>query len=219
MKALIVYGSPHGKNSATYRLGSSFANGLNDQGWTIDELMINDADINHCRGCYICWMKTPGICVQKDGMTEIIERHKHIDLLILAAPLYFFSIPGKVKDYWDRNMPLYFTEYQKMSGQAANSWTDDFKFLLISTCGFPQKDAFDGLITSAKKIYGPAYWGEMLVPLASGVSRDSNGTKYPELYDFFYNAGKEYGDQRILSNETLNTLEFLTSAEKMNRSA
>ncbi len=35
MKALILYGSPHGKNSATYRLGSSFAKGLKDQGWAV----------------------------------------------------------------------------------------------------------------------------------------------------------------------------------------
>jgi multimeric flavodoxin WrbA len=104
MKSLMVYGSPHGKNSATFRLGSSFARGLKDEGWAIDELILNDVEIKHCRGCYACWRQTPGVCVQKDGMEDVIRRHKNIDLLVLASPLYFYSVPGKVKDYWDRQL-------------------------------------------------------------------------------------------------------------------
>ncbi len=215
MKALIVYGSPHGKMSATYRLGSSFAKGLKDEGWIIDELVINDVEIKHCLGCYACWLKTPGICVQKDGMEDVIQRHQNMDLLVLATPLYFYSAPGKVKDYWDRNMPLYLSESRKFAGQTDKSWTDSFKFLLISTCGFPQKETFEGLLASARKIYGPAYTNEMLVPMGSAISQDTDGSKYTEFYDFFHKAGKEYGKLRSLSMKTKEALDLMTCVDKM----
>lgn len=215
MKALIVYGSPHGTMSATYRLGSSFAGGLKDQGWVIDELVIKDIEINHCLGCYSCWKKTPGVCVQKDGMADVIQRHKDINLLVLAAPLYFYSVPGIVKTYWDRNMPLYLAESRKYAGQAEQGWTDTFKFLLISTCGFPQKENFDGLLLSTKKIYGQAYAGELLVPMGSAISQDTDRSKYTEFYDFFYAAGKEYAKQQNLSEKTKKTLDWMTNIDNM----
>ena len=215
MKALIVYGSPHGKKSATFRLGSSFARGLKDEGWEIDELIINAVEIKHCLGCYACWEQTPGVCVQKDGMADVIRRQKNIDLLVLAAPIYYYSVPGKVKDYWDRHMPLSFSDYQKYSGLAVKSWTESLKFLLISTCGFPQKENFDGLLVSTKKIYGPAYAGEMLVPMGTAFSQDVDGSKYTEFYDFFYKAGKEYGKDKNLSEETKKTFDLMTRIDKM----
>jgi multimeric flavodoxin WrbA len=215
MKALIVYGSPHGKMSATFRLGSSFAKGLKDEGWTIDELFIDDVEIKQCLGCYACWRQTPGVCVQKDGMEDVIRRHKDIDLLVLASPLYFYSVPGKVKAYWDRCMPLFFSAYQKFAGQAVKSWTESFRFFLISTCGFPQKENFDGLLASAKKIYGPAYASEMLVPMGTVISQDVDGSKYTEFYDFFHKAGKEYGKNRSISEETKKAFDLMTGIEKM----
>ena len=215
MKSLMVYGSPHGKTSATFRLGSSFARGLKDEGWEIDELILNDVEIKHCRGCYACWRQTPEVCVQKDGMADVIRRHKNIDLLVLASPLYFYSVPGKVKDYWDRYMPLFFFDYLKYTGQAVKSWTESFKFLLISTGGFPQKENFDGLLATAKKIYGPAYAGEMLVPLGTAISQDVDGAKYTEFYDFFHKAGKEYGKNKSLSEKTKKTFDLMTGTDKM----
>lgn len=88
---------------------------------------------------------------------------------------------------------------QKMAAQAVKSWTESFKFLLISTGGFPQKENFDGLLASTKKIYGPAYAGEMLVPMGTAISQDVDGSKYTEFYDFFHKAGKEYEKNRSLS--------------------
>ena len=215
MKALIVYGSPHGTLSATYRFASSFVRGLKDQGWVIDEIVLKDIAINYCLGCYDCWIKTPGVCIQKDGMGDVIQRHKDIDLLILATPLYFYSVPGKVKAYLDRTMPLYLVELEKYKGKTEKGWTDTFKFFLISACGFPKKENFDGLLVITKKIYGPAYVGEMLVPLANEISHDMDGTKYPEYYDFFYKAGQEFGNQKSLSEETKKAFDLITNPDYM----
>jgi len=215
MKALILYGSPHGKNSATYRLGSSFARGLQDQGWTGDEIVLYDMDINHCLGCYACWTRHPGVCVQKDGMEGVIARQKGVDLLVLATPLYFYSAPGKVKDYWDRNMPLYFTEYLKSVGKVEKGWTDSFRFFLISTGGFPQRENFEGLIATARRIYGHAYAGELLVPQGTALSQDKDGSKFTEFYDFFFRAGQEYGKHGTLSEETTQALALMTRPDMM----
>jgi len=150
-------------------------------------------------------------------MEGVMAKQKDMDLLVLSTPLYFYSAPGKVKDYWDRNMLFYFTEYLKFTGKAEKGWTDSFKFFLISSGGFPQKEKFDGLVSTARKICGPAYAGEMLVPMGTVISQDKDGSRYGEFYDFFFNAGKEYGKQGKLLEETKKEFNRLTSADEMSR--
>jgi hypothetical protein len=66
-----------------------------------------------------------------------------------------------------------------------------------------------------KKIYCPAYAGEMLVPMGTAISQDVDGSKYTEFYDFFHKAGKEYGKNRSLSEETKKAFDLMTGIDKM----
>ena len=46
----------------------------------IDLFIIEDMDINYCRGCFNCWLKTPGLCMFKDDMGKILESVANTDL-------------------------------------------------------------------------------------------------------------------------------------------
>ena len=61
-----------------------------------------NGDIQHCRGCFGCWVKTPGKCVILDGYENIgVDMSKCSDL-ILVSKCYYGSVSPFVKAVQDR---------------------------------------------------------------------------------------------------------------------
>jgi putative NADPH-quinone reductase len=217
MKAVVVYGSPRGKNSASYRLGSKFTRGLEDGGHQVQEIMLNDYEIGHCKGCKSCWTATPGKCAQNDGMAKIVEDHRNADLVVLSVPLYFFTVPGKVKDYLDRQLPLYLETFHKSASSTpkdSKTWLEKIKFVLISPCGLPEKSNFDGLKVTMKQIFGSSYAQDFLVPFADGMAKDYDETIFSDVYALMRDAGMEFGKTLTISQETRNRFEQMTTMDK-----
>lgn len=215
MRAMIVYGSPRGINSASHRLGDKFAQGLKESGWEVHEIMLSQKKIRHCIGCYTCWTKTPGVCVHKDDMTEILPKYENLDLLIIASPLYYYNVTGLMKNYIDRQLPLV-TPYLVKSGDstthdARSRSLENLKVIVISVCGFPEKSHFDALSDNMKKIYGDNLAYELCIPGAEPIANDKGETGYTELYDLMRTAGRDYGKSREIKKEILAEFEKITT--------
>ena len=46
---------------------------LGSEGWDVDPVLLREVDIRGCLGCFKCWDKTPGLCIQqKDEAREIV---------------------------------------------------------------------------------------------------------------------------------------------------
>lgn len=45
---------------------------------------------NTATACYAC--KKNGICVQKDGMAEILDKISKADVIVLSTPVYFYAV-------------------------------------------------------------------------------------------------------------------------------
>ena len=156
MKALVILGSPRGKKSSSYHVAQHFISGLKTGGCRTEEILVRDLTINPCRGCYTCWLKTPGRCIHKDDMTKVLSKIDKADLIVYAFPLYIYSTPGIVKNFLDRQIPLIkpdliedngITSHPRRNQNAKN------KVFLISVAGFPERSHFDGLVTSFKKTF------------------------------------------------------------------
>ena len=107
MKILMINGSPRGKNSNTYKLSTAFVEGIkNKEDIELDEIQVNKLDIKPCLGCFSCWNKTPGECVIKDDMKNVIEKILWADVIIWSFGLYYFSVPSSLKTLIDRPLPL-----------------------------------------------------------------------------------------------------------------
>jgi putative sterol carrier protein/putative NADPH-quinone reductase len=215
MRAMIVYGSPRGTNSASYKLASKFVQGLMDNGWEIDEIILSQKNINNCIGCYTCWTKTPGICVHKDDMTRILPKYENLDLLIIASPLYYYNVTGLTKDYIDRQLPL-LTPYLVKSGDstahnARSRSLENLKIIIISVCGFPEKNHFDALSANMKKIFGNNLAYELYIPGSEPISHDKGETGYAKLYEIMRTAGSDYGKSLEIKKETLQVFEEMTT--------
>ncbi|MFO7612332.1 MAG: flavodoxin family protein [Clostridia bacterium] len=72
----------------------------------VDIFTLRDMNINYCRGCFACWVQTPGLCVFRDDMDVILERYVHSDFFIFAGPLVTGFLTALTKKVMDRIIPV-----------------------------------------------------------------------------------------------------------------
>ena len=150
MKILAINGSPRGPKSNTDHILLPFLEGAREAGAETEVVYLKGKEIKHCLGCFTCWTKTPGVCVHKDDMPELLEKMQETDVLVYATPLYVFTVSGLMKDFMDRVIPVLQPFIIERGGQYihphrhAGEWRK--KVVLISNCGFPERHHFSGLV-------------------------------------------------------------------------
>lgn len=148
MKILLINGSPKGKRSNSLKLAYSFIEGFkngctdDEESISIDELHVASMNIAACKGCFACWQKTPGICCIKDDMQKVIGKLIDADLILWSFPLYYFNVPGILKNLIDRQLPMslpFMSSKQNGYGSGSHDSRYDMegkRHVLISTCSF-----------------------------------------------------------------------------------
>lgn len=206
MKAVIIYGSPRHKKSASYHLGYNFGEGLKRAGTEVEEIMVCKQTINHCQGCFTCWTKTPGICIHKDDMVKNLEKIRMADLAVFATPLYIYHVPGMMKDFMDRMLPLaepYLVDRNGITSHPRREPSNLKKWFLISVAGFPEPTHFDALTLGFRKAYGSLEQaGEILIGGAEMMSKDQYQNAYKVLYQLIEQAGYEVATKGFVSKAT-----------------
>ena len=84
---------------------------LNDYGYTILEKVIQRDELAFCRGCFDCWVKTPGECIMRDGIVEINRNCMTSDVVFYLCPVVFGQFSANMKyaiDRWLPNMMPFF---------------------------------------------------------------------------------------------------------------
>ena len=100
-KIIILNGSPRKKGN-TSALTAEFTRGAVESGNSVTEFHLNAMKIHGCLGCYGGGKDLESPCVQKDDMDKIYPVYKEADVLVLASPLYYWSISGQLKTTFDR---------------------------------------------------------------------------------------------------------------------
>ena len=70
-------------------------------------VVIRYNDIKPCIGCWNCWLKTPGLCVMKDTMSEHYTDYVNSDTVIMLMDTAQGFIDYRAKAFIDRLIPLY----------------------------------------------------------------------------------------------------------------
>ncbi len=100
-KVLILSGSPR-KNGNSDILCNEFARGAIEAGHEVEKIRVAEKNIGYCRGCYAC--RDTGVCAIKDDMTEVLQKMIDADVIVLASPVYFYSIDAQLKALIDRTV-------------------------------------------------------------------------------------------------------------------
>lgn len=101
---LILSSSPRqGGNSDL--LCDRFMAGAQEAGHMVEKVRIAEKDINYCTGCGACFSQ--GACVQADDMAVLLEKLAAADVVVMATPVYFYTMCGQMKTFIDRVCPAY----------------------------------------------------------------------------------------------------------------
>ena len=99
MRVLIISSSPRkGGNSDV--LCGRFAEGAAEAGHEVAKVNLREKELSPCRACYGC-MKNH-VCTIKDDMAEIYPKLVAADVIVMASPVYFYSLCSQMKMLIDR---------------------------------------------------------------------------------------------------------------------
>lgn len=103
MKITAINGSPKGRDGNTNVMVSAFLKGAEEAGAETVNIFLSEKEIKHCRGCFSCWLLTPGHCViRDDDMAQVLSRGEGADILVLATPLKYGNISSMLKVFIER---------------------------------------------------------------------------------------------------------------------
>ncbi len=203
MNVLAINGSPRAQNSGTGRILAALLEGMRDAGAGTDLIHVMKLHLEPCTGCYHCWVKTPGRCIHQDDMAEAIARYDRADVVVFGTPVYHCSMTGIMKTFLDRLLPRYepwlipHPSLPGLTGHPLRTRGPDRAFL-VSTCGFPELDNFDALVTTFRQIarfHGMQYLGEVLRPFAEPLANPRLAQLFTPYFAEVRRAGRALVEQ------------------------
>ena len=100
-KIMVFIGSPRRKgNSAT--LAQRVADGAKDGGAKVETFFLHAMDIRPCTACDACRTKLKKDCIIKDDMKRLYPKLKAADGIVIASPIYWFTVSAQTKLFMDR---------------------------------------------------------------------------------------------------------------------
>lgn len=100
-KILIALGSPR-KNGNSTLLAHKAAEGIENAGGAYEMLHLHALDIKSCKACDWCRGNIGSFCVTKDDMQPIYPKLREAEGLIIASPVYWFTVSAQAKLFMDR---------------------------------------------------------------------------------------------------------------------
>lgn len=215
MKITVFNGSPRGEKGNTNIMVEEFLAGAKEGGAEVENIFLVKKSIKHCSACYDCWEKTPGECVIKDDMEDLLPKFIGSDIVVFATPVYFDNVTGIMKDFMDRLIPVlspYFEKDESGECRHRKRYEKYPKTVVISSCGYPERSHFQGLSLLFRRVARNLH-SEVIAE----IFRSSGGTLRAKAFmreplfrrykEFLRKAGREIVENSRLSEETMAELE------------
>ncbi len=152
---VILSGSPR-KGGNTDMLADAFVEGAESAGKNVTLFRTADLKIGGCLGCGHCF-EEKGVCVQRDDMPPILDALLKADVLVLASPIYYWSVTAQLKLAIDRMYPL-------IRVKAAIQ-----RVAMLLTCGNKSEDVNEGAVFMLNRFRHAYGWDNAGVVTAAGL--------------------------------------------------
>lgn len=221
MKLLILNGSPNREEGNTHKFLQPFVAEAQKLGAEVETVLVADLNIEHCRGCFSCW-KSRGDCIIEDDMRWLLPKMAAAEVLVIGAPLYVYHLPAALKAIVDRTIPLASPMQEVVDGESrhlAGHAGGVGAMLLVSVCGFWEKENFDHLSEWTEilcRVSNARFAGKLLRPHAYVFSHmPALAPGKMKVVKALKHAARELIEQGQLSAET----EAAAATELMGREA
>lgn len=202
MKVVAFNSSPRNdETSKTKMLLDALVSGMRDAGAEVEIINLRRKKIRNCLGCFGCWTKTPGVCLQKDDMTtELFPKLLASDMAVYATPLYHFTVNATLKAFIERTLPIAEPWLYRRDGETYHPLRQEPpKAVFLSVAGFPEASVFDLLSSYVRFLYGKGLLAEIYRPAAESLMRPEMAETRADILDALTQAGRELVQSQSIS--------------------
>ena len=96
MNILILQSSPRA-NGNTAWMAEEYKKAAEAAGHEVTLVNVSKKKIAGCLACEYCHTKGNGACIQKDDMQELYPLMAEAEALVLAAPIYYFTLSAQIQ--------------------------------------------------------------------------------------------------------------------------
>jgi multimeric flavodoxin WrbA len=185
---IALYGSPRRKGNTALLLKKA-VEGARDAGAQVDEIVLRDFKISPCMEIYGC--KKEGECAIKDDFQNIRDRILASRGLMIASPVFFYTVSSHVKMLMDRCQSLWVKKYW-VQGVVPGQSPPTRKGLVIAVGATKGKRLFDGMLLTMRYFFDVLdmeLWDSLLY---RGMDFEGDVLKYPEYLDQAYARGRDF---------------------------
>lgn len=100
-KNILVLMSAGTRHGNTDRLTDAYIKGLVERGHSVTKVYLGSMRIEGCRGCGAC-QHLAHKCAVRDGMQDVYPLFAECDTMVMASPLYFWTITARLKAFIER---------------------------------------------------------------------------------------------------------------------
>jgi len=113
---IVVLGSPR-KNGNSATLARQLVAGAEAGGAVVETFYLHGMDIRPCNACDVCREDTSKDCVLDDDMKLLYPKLRQADALVIAGPIYWFTMSAQTKLFLDRCYALGGPQGNALSGK------------------------------------------------------------------------------------------------------
>ena len=187
VRILAIYGSPRREGNTSLLLKKA-AQGAIEAGAEVEEIVLRDLKISPCLEIYGC--KETGRCVIQDDFQKVYDQILSCHGVMLASPVFFYSVSAHTKILMDRCQSLWAKKYWLEKTPIGNNKAKR-RGLFISVGATKGKKLFDGIILSVRYFFDALdveLWRSLLY---RGLDFEGDVLKHSEFLEEAYQAGKE----------------------------
>jgi len=100
-KILVFMGSPRKKGNSAL-LAQEAIVGAKAGGAQVESFYLHGMKINPCTACDACRRKNQKDCILKDDMAPLYSKLRQAEAIVIATPVYWFTVSAQTKLFMDR---------------------------------------------------------------------------------------------------------------------
>ena len=181
-----IYGSPRRKGNTSQLLQRAVA-GARDEGATVNEIILRDLKISPCLEIYGCTKN--GDCVIQDDFHQVRDSILASDGIMLASPIFFYTVSAHTKIFMDRCQSLWVKKYW-IEGLPFGQWVAKRRGLFISAGATKGQRLFKGALLTVRYFFDvidTSLWKSLLY---RGLDFENDVLEHPDYLQETYKTGQ-----------------------------
>ncbi|MDR3568198.1 MAG: flavodoxin family protein [Syntrophobacteraceae bacterium] len=184
-KILALYGSPRKRGNTSILLEQA-VRGAGDGGAVVEEIFLRDLSISPCMEIYAC--RQSGRCSMQDDFDLLRGKLLASDALMLASPIFFYTVSAHTKIFMDRCQEFWSKKY--LIDKASFGLREPTRKALFVSAGATRgSKLFEGVLLTMKYFLDTLdmeLWESLLF---KGLDEPSDVLEHPDYLERAYRTG------------------------------